>query len=71
MAKKDYLRKLSDAGLCLEVRTIICKQDQYTFGIRLGFSPGGANVRISEIETGRLNMSRAVRRLCEFYGGLI
>ena len=71
MSKKDYLKKLSDAGLCLEVRTQIQKKDPATFGIMLGFNPKGAHIRISEIENGRTNMSVPVRKLCLYYGGVI
>ena len=70
MSKYDYLIDLSDALLCKEVREKK-GEDQYTFGISLGFSPGGANVRISEIESGRVKMSIPVRKLCLYYGGVI
>lgn len=71
MAKNDYLKKMSDADLCKEVRTQIQKKDPMTFGVMLGFSPKGAHIRISEIENGRVNMSVPVRKLCLYYGGVI
>ena len=70
MSKNNNLKKLSDADLCKTVREIK-GVTQEIFGISLGFSPAGANVRISEIESGRVKMSVPVRKLCEYYGGVI
>ncbi len=38
---------------------------QQEFGVKLGFSQGGANVRISEIENGKAPLSKKTRMIME------
>lgn len=56
--------KQSDAKDIKKIRKHL-KLTQQEFGVMLGFSEGGAKVRISELENGKMPLSKKTRKILE------